>query len=257
MSAQSDNNSRRRFWIWAVVFILVMALLGGSWGWVSSRAFGTDPDRPAPASAGAGAATVERGERCCSEDVKRFARRAAKRFRAGKIRRDRGFRPGAVYRSPRAARRVWVRKIHRYLLAHPGHLRALEPRQVGGRTCYPAQKCYAQGLYGDTASRASCVTGSYPAVTQGACERAPWRNGPGLTKKQVQNLGSVVLCGGGVVLGVTSAPPTRGGSVLFVAFWGALTCGWSFWAAIDPPGGGGGSWRAVAARTVEDGRWGR
>lgn len=239
MSAQKVGNrfnERKRFWVWAVTFILVMALLGASWALVSDNAWGRQ--------------TVDRGTQhlqedrpdgaveCCSADVKRFARKAAKRFRAGHIRRDHGFRPGAVYRAPQQARRVWVGKIHRWILAHPGHLRALPPRSVAGRACYPAQTCYAADLYQDTVGGASCVTGSYPAAAQGACDRAPWHNGPGLTKKQVQVGGSVIFCGGGVVLGVATAPPTGGGSVAFVAFWGALSCGWSFWTTVS----GGGSW---------------
>jgi hypothetical protein len=242
MTARSTGNTRwfraRRFWVWAVVFVVLMALVGGTWGWLSDRALGVEAGRPG--SAPAVAQLVPTSEQCCSADVRRFARRAARKFRSGGIRRDHGFRPGAVYRAPRQVREVWVSKIHRWILAHPGHLRTLSARRVGGRACYPSSRCYAAGLYADAVAHASCVTGSYPAASQGACDRAPWHNGPGLTKRQVQDLGSVVLCGGGVALGVATAPPTRGGSVAFVAFWGALACGWSFWTAVDP--GGGGSW---------------
>src|SRR5690349_13704484 len=133
MSAQSTRN-RNRFWLWAVVFILVMALLGAGWGLLSERALGMETPGGAD-PVGVGSDRSERGEQCCSADVMRWARRAAKKFRAGKIHRDHGMRPGAIYRAPGKARRIWINKIHRWIVTHPGHLRSLSPREVAGRSC--------------------------------------------------------------------------------------------------------------------------
>lgn len=237
MSAQSKGRTRR-FWLWAIVVIVVMALLGAGWGLLSERALGleapagTVPEEVQPALS-------ERSEACCSADVMRWARKAAKKFRAGKIHRDHGMRPGDIYRAPGKARRIWINKIHRWIVTHPGHLRTLSPRTVAGRSCQPVDYCYAAGVYDDAVQDSTCVTGSYPAATQGACDRAPWRNGPGLTKKQVQVGGALVLCGAGVAMSVVTAPPSGGSSVALTAFLGAATCGWAFWASVD---GGGGSW---------------
>lgn len=232
-----DTNDRKRFWIWAVSVILIMTLIGLTWGYVSERAFGAEPQTSTSMPNDETTA-----QRCCQA----LAKTAARKFRDGKIRRDHGYKPRNIYRRPGVARKVRINKIARYLENHPNQWRQVKQRMPDRlRSCYPASECYGSELYDNSVDRSSCVTGSYPAAGQGACDRAPWHNGPGLTKRQVQVGGSVILCGAGVALAVATAPETAGSStVAFTAFLGAVTCGWGLWVQVDS--GGGESWRTVA-----------
>lgn len=207
-----SSTGNRRLLIWAVTFILVAGLVG----FVGGKAFSDVPAQPV--------AQVDGQERCCSPDAKRLARKGTRRFRAGKIDRDHGFKPGRVFRKPAVARRVFARKIDRYLEKHP--------KQAERVNCYPVSTC----LYDQAVKKSSCVTSGYPATGSGACNR-DITNGPGLTKRQVQALGFVVLCGTTVAVGVATAPPSAGGSVAMVAIPAALLCGWEFWIQVDQ-----GSW---------------
>ncbi len=45
-------------------------------------------------------------------------------------------------------------------------------------------------------------------------------------------MGAVVLCGGGVVIGVVTSTASAG-TTAFVAAWGATACGWAAWMGMD------------------------
>ena len=202
-----------RFVVWLVLYTLLMLTIGYGWAVISDRAFGAEAAVPVQTS---------QQVPTCGQDVE--CSTYVKRFKAGKMGRDSGFRPGNVFKHPKKARKVWVHKIARYLENHPkqwANLRAARPALAAETpSCYPASTCAARDLYQQSTSGATCVAGGYPANYK-ACD-SPF-GGRSYTEKQVRIGGSVVLCGGGVVLGA------RAGGGVFAAIWGGAGCAWAFW----------------------------
>lgn len=225
MDTREEKSSRKRFVIWALVFVLFCALVGVVGGKALSN------EQPTDETIAVQTVTQEKSDkaqRCCTS----FAKKAARKFRRGKIRKDRGYKPGKVFYAPRKAAKVWVNKIERAIA-----------RQCKSNSSVPTcrqvtrcDRCRAWELYREQTKNTSCATAGEVRHAYMACGG----KGPRLTKRQVQVGGSVVLCGAAVAMGVVTAPPTRGASVAFVAFLGATSCGWGFWITVDP---GGGSWR--------------
>ena len=220
------KSDRKRFWIWAIAFVLGCALIGWSWAFFSEKTFGAEPVSASRGVAGTWVPTCGQNVECIDDR----ARRIARKFRAGDVRKDHGWRPRNAFRAPVKARRVWVRKIARYLDNHPGKWRTISA-EYRAASCYPASTCYAKELYEDSRARSNCVSAGYPAATGGTCDRE-WRNGPGLTLEQIQKGGAVALCGGGVVIGVVTSTASMG-TTAFVAGWGAAACGWAAWMGMD------------------------
>lgn len=153
----------------------------------------------------------------------------ARQFRAGEIRRRDGYarRLDDIYKNPRAARRVWVRKIARTLRRHDA-ARGVSSRVLLA-TDYPA---LARREYRRNVRNASCLgVGNYPAWSAGprACTRPP--NFQPWDKEVIQNVGAAVICGGGIAIAVGATPAT--GGVALAAAWGAFGCMWGLWAAMD------------------------
>jgi hypothetical protein len=191
-----------------VVVGLLAALLGGVGGFVFDRASGATPEASR-------ACVTDTGAPCSTS-------RNAKRFRNDKIRHADGYVGSlkAIYKNPRAAKKVWVRKIARELRkrhnARPATARASDYNP------YPA----ARRLYAQNVRNANCVAkGSYPAYATGGDCTNP--NPRGYTAKQVETFGSVAICGGGVALGIVTAPATAGTSVM--ATYGGVVCMWTFY----------------------------
>ena len=210
-----------------VIVAVVYALVGYAGGTLFDRAAGATRDLPLRVAAA----------RACDPDVSLPCSVGVNvsSFRQGELGRSVGYREqlGTVYRRPAVAKRVWVRKISRAIVKENARLeeQGIEPRY----TLADARSLYLHNTRG-----ASCSTaGNYPAIASGRRTCNGYRvgdinNGPGLTKKQVQIAGAVILCGAGVALGVVAAGPTAGSSTALVAGTGAVSCLWSFWAAVDP-----------------------
>ena len=215
---------------WVVLFLLLCVAVGAGWGALSDRAFGAAP------TVVAGAPYQQMGKEQASEQQEsaasccpKLAKKLARKFRRGKIHHAHGFKPGKVFHAPRKARRVIVNKTYRYLKAHPGHLKQV-PRPAGLRSgCESNERCFAYELYGEMVEDASCVSSGVPTNRAGTCLRTPESK---LTKKQIQRLGLVTLCGGSVAFGAATSP-LSGGATAFIAMWGAASCGWSFWLTFD------------------------
>jgi len=213
--------------IWLVLFTLLCVGVGYGWATLSESAFGATP------------ATVSQVDDQETIDTSQASgvpapRRYAKRFRAGKMGRDDGFRPGKWFGAPKKARRMWTRKIARYLENHPKQWAEL--RKSGkvsvARSCYPASTCWGAELYSRARENATCVAGTgYPAYTD-ACRKGDPLNARGLTIETLQKIGAVILCGGAVGIGAVTSTASAG-TTAFIAVWGATSCAWSFWMGFD------------------------
>lgn len=219
----------RKFALLVLAFILAGALIAAGWAFVVDRAYGADKVPPSSSSTTIQRCVTDSGA-ACDAPTKRD-RRAARKFRNGKIHRSGGFRPARVFKQPRAARRIMVTKIRRVLERADANAR---PNTKGGHN--PYEGCTSRGCaleaYMELVKNAGCADrgGPYP-IDVGTC-RYPTGNSVKLTKKQVQAGGTAVLCSGGVIFGVV-ASPASGGSTAFAAFWGATSCGWTLWAMLD------------------------
>lgn len=207
--------------VYTVVFVLVMVGIGFGFPRLVDAASGA-PAVIQVQSTAPDTVPVEQSQRCCSA----FAKEMARKFRAGEIRRDHGWKPGNWFTAPRKAKRVWVNKIARYLENHPNKW----PRQRAAyraRSCYPASECYAADLYSDSVEDANCTSSAYLSLHSGArvCKHY---YGQKFTKRQVQIYGTVVLCAGGVAIAA------RTGAGLFASIFGGVGCGWALWREVDP-----------------------
>jgi hypothetical protein len=219
----SEEAQRRKFWLWAVTFIVLIALLGILGGAYVNRATSA-PARPSSSTTTAMRCVSDAGMACS-------IRHNVRAFKRGDLGRIKGYksRVDDLYRHPRAAKRVFIRKIKRAIVRRNSRLIAAG---VSPRVTTSA----ARSLYRQSIASSSCMgAGNYPAwaTKKGTCSSAP-PSGPGLTKRQVQVGGAVALCGAGVVLGVVTAPATAGASVYYVAGVGGLGCLWGFWSQVDP-----------------------
>lgn len=160
---------------------------------------------------------------------------SAKRFRHGYFHRTHGIPVRHVFKAPKVAKRIFVRKITRKI----GHLSARHRARIvahfgssrGGIGTACTDNCLAWKMYGELASTAGCVGAHSPLSTAGTCRSG---TNAGVTKDQVQKGGAVVICGAFVVIGVLSAPETAGGgTVAMTALAGTFSCGWSAWMMFD------------------------
>jgi hypothetical protein len=217
-----------------VIIAVVFAAYGYACGFVvnkASAATATPPGAPPAATAPTTAM------RSCAPDVSIpcSIRVNVRHFRQHQLGHSHGYRSKVdlVYRHPAAARRVWIRKIAR-AIQRQNHRLAVN----GLAARYTTED--ASWLYRQNVRDASCTSaGNYPAIASGRTTCRGDRvetlhNGPGLTKRQVQIAGTVILCGAGVALGVLAAGATAGMSTVLVAGTGAASCMWGLWASVDP-----------------------
>lgn len=222
----SFRSNPKRAIITLIVVTVLALVIGGLGGWAFNRA------SAAPAE---GHRTVARcmemdGQACPSPTAR--DRRAAKKWRAGRIHHASGFNPRRAFVRPVVARRVWVNKITRTLR----HANARQQSAVHRRLDVDGTKCTdrqcAFELYGQMVRDAGCVDAgqaAYP-IDPGTCKYPD--SARRLTKDDIQNGGMVILCGGSVAIGAATSTATFG-TTAFIAAWGATACGWAFWTVVD------------------------
>ncbi len=145
---------------------------------------------------------------------------AAKKFRHGKMGRVHGFNEHRLFKNPRTARKVIIRKIDRALSRH--HARPM----------YRGKALSAAGVYEHLRASASCTGhGSYSPYSYGfdLC----YFDGPKVTTDDIKNMGTTIFCVGGAGLGIALAPETASASAWLVAGWGASACAWGAWIAAS------------------------
>jgi hypothetical protein len=200
-----------------VVVLLVAVLVGATMGWVG----GTLVNR-----ADGSTRVLHRDElNVPAVDIRPRHKRSASRFREGRIHHSSGFRPSRVFRSPRVARGIFVTKIERALARHR------TARLTAGVCEHPGNdRLCAYEIYGHLQEKASCADRgpAYPTA-EGTCWFPQTRP---FTKQEIQTGGAVFFCGGTVIIGVATSGATAG-TTAFIAMWGAASCGWAFWDAID------------------------
>lgn len=217
---------KKRTIIWAVTFLLLCVAVGTGWGLLSEKALGAEPSTRAAARP----ICIVDGEHV---ECQTAARRKVNQFKDGRLGRASGIRVRAVFRQPAVAKEQWVNKITWKLRHNPRQAAPFREKYAGkvARTC---DRCLAYEMYGKMVRDANC-TGKGAVSSRArswACKYATSGPGPELTKQQIQNGGAVILCGGAVAIGVASSTATAG-TTSFIALWGAVSCGWSFWMAID------------------------
>jgi hypothetical protein len=221
----SWRSQPKRFVVTLVVVALVAFLLGAGGGYVIGEANGAPVAMVAPAAAVTD--KTPQADSCSTSGdacppIRKKHRRWARKFRHGKITHGSGFNPKRVFTRPRAARRIFVRKINRVLRAE-------------GMTA-KASLTRAQRIYRNLRMEGNCVTigGHFvrPGATSAVCRWAEPDYKP-ITKRQVQIAGTFILCGAAVGIGVATSTATAGTTAM-IAFVGASACGWGLWSKLDP-----------------------
>lgn len=209
-------------WRFALVIVAVTVLalaIGALLGTVANEADGAVAPRSGTSSQKS--CVTDSNTPCPS--VKKKHRKAARKFKAGKIHHSSGFKPGRVFKRPKAAKRIFVNRIENVLHKSGKQTAFAEP----GCT----NRCEAFKIYRRLAADANCVDRgrSFP-IDPATCKYPD--STKQFTKQQIQTGGTAILCGGGVAIGVATSGATVGVTA-FAAVWGATACGWSFWDAID------------------------
>jgi len=155
---------------------------------------------------------VDMHQEPCRRGAARWAARSFQRGRMGHA----DHRTAWFFRHPRVAKR----EIHRMVTRRIARMR---DRGTAGRSLRSA-RYYTARLWGGSTCDGQ---GSYSPYSYGfdVCEYAG--PSPMTTKQQIQNAGTLVLCGAGVALGWWNG---AGAAVVAV---GASTCGWSLWLGMD------------------------
>ncbi len=215
----------KRFVVTLVVVALVMFLLGAGSGYVISEANGAPARTLAPAAADTD--MTPQADSCSTSGdacppVRKKHRRWARKFRKGKITHGSGFNPKRVFTRPRAARRIFVRKINRVLRAEGMLAKSSRAR--------------ARRIYRTFVTEGNCVSiGDHFARPGATSEVCRWADPDykRITKRQVQIAGTFILCGAAVGIGVATSTATAGTTAM-IAFVGASACGWGLWSKLDP-----------------------
>ena len=164
----------------------------------------------------------ERGSPCTAE----AARWSKRKFINNRMGRSKGFDPQEVFTKPREIRRIYVNKIARQI--------ARKRAAVGARVTVTAtDRQEAFELFRELRQKSPCVGDSrYEAYSASPDPCGTVRKTAPITKRMVQNTGTAILCGGAVVLGATTSAASAG-TTTFIAGWGATSCFWSLWIALD------------------------
>lgn len=94
---------------------LVFSAIGLAGGFLLNRATGVDAG-----AVGAESSEAQQTPTCSTDRTACRAAAAAKKFRQGEFHRSSGFRPGKVFKAPKVAKRIIVRKIERKLKQRSG-----------------------------------------------------------------------------------------------------------------------------------------
>ena len=206
-----------------MAFIVAAGLLGALIG------FGSPALVDAAWSAKAPAATAQAEEdlsppnaRCVLNGDEVPCSTHVKKFKNGNYGRSKGLPVNKLFANPAAAKEVFVTKITRKLKSAKPN--STIGRMVAERKC---DRCLAYEMYADMVKNASCVGKGSLSPDSHLCRAKYPGEGPQLTKKQLQIGGAAVLCAGGAAI-----TGSRGG--LFAGLFGAATCGWALWTAVDP-----------------------
>jgi hypothetical protein len=217
----------KRFVVTLVVVALVAFLLGAGGGYLIGEANGASVATSPLAPAAVVTDMTPQADSCSTSGdacppIKKKHRRWARKFRKGKIAHGSGFKPKRVFTRPRAARRIFVRKINRVLRAEGMSARTSQTR--------------ARTIYRNLRMEGNCVSiGDHfarPGATSEVCRWADPDYKP-ITKRQVQIAGTFILCGAAVGIGVATSTATAGTTAM-IAFVGASACGWGLWSKLDP-----------------------
>ena len=207
-----------------VVMVVVAALLGTLLGVISAavveRAYGT--------------CVTSSGEACGT--IQPRSRTIARKYRHHKIRHAHGFNPHALFKRPKVAKRIIVRKM----------MRAAAKAQVNGKpiavnTARRTTSCYAEdaacwrrvydGMVEDAGCR-SMADLDYAFYWSICSEKMGFKSGT-LTKHQIQVGLTVALCGAGVIAYVATSTAT-GGTTAVIGSTMASSCLVQVWRDIDP-----------------------
>jgi hypothetical protein len=216
---QRDRVARRRWpWFVALTLCLVMALTAL---WLDrADAVVSAPRSSAPILL---AASPEADEACVTDlpkgcTVTKKGKRMNRKFRDGDLGRADGFRPGKVFKAPKAARRVAVRRIARTLKA----VKAASSSPEQARAAAGGYKLRARGIWRSMVDDAPCVSteaaSGYPAIP----ERCWPDERPKMSRQDVADLLAVSACSGAVVL--TVAAPSGPGLKFFGALTSVMSC---------------------------------
>lgn len=231
MDTRKDYAKSYRKW---VVFAFIIPMTICILTIVSARAFGVE-------SASSGRMCTHNPDMTCRWSPAKTARK----FRQGYYTKAHGVKMSNYFTHPVKSRVVLVKKAHRKIshmsstrrhkifhwinTHHASSARGLdEPSSVCNVKDW---WCLARASVFTTIKGANCRGGRYYSVQTRSC-LAPAPEQHFMTVRQTIAVGGVFFCGGSVVIGVIASPASAG-STAMVAGWGASSCMFSAWAALQ------------------------
>lgn len=215
-----------------VIFALIIPIIICVLTIVSARAFGAS------------------AERMCTHNpdmsCKWSPAKTARKFREGYYEKAHGVKLHNYFKKPVKSRAVFIRKAHRKIARmSPAHRRLVlqwvNAHSAAAKTRGPGNPpsvcsikdwwCLSRASVFTAVRGASCRGGQYYSVSTRSCRNEP-REEHFMTVRQTIAVGGVFFCGGSVVIGVITSPAS-GGSTAMVAGWGATSCMFSAWAALQ------------------------
>ena len=220
-------------WLRFAIVLSLCFVIGLVWGLVSNKAIGAEEKTCA----------YEPGQQC-TIDAANWSKR---KFKHGKMGRTDGFTPSKVYKAPKKAKHIMVRKTLHALNkagafdksstlvqdmsrhARSGDVFTLCDMATDNETDF--RRCVARTMYEAAQKHSSCVHKlGYTPYVLGKDMCNPLETGSSFhkpTTSELKNFGSVVICGSTLALTVATAPGTGGGSAAaWSAFMGPISCGW-------------------------------
>jgi hypothetical protein len=174
-------------------------------------------------------------------------KKTARKFREGYYKRAHGANLSAFFEQPAKSRQVFVRKVHRKIAnMSPEHRRKVQGFVNGWIKSHSAARtggnvpeacsikdwwCLSRASVFTVVHGATCRGGQYYSVLRRSCAY-PGPEEHFMTVKQTIAVGGAFFCGGTVVVGAITTPAS-GGTTAFVAGWGATSCMFSTWAALQ------------------------
>jgi len=195
----------------AVIYLLVLTLLGLSMGVVVGKAAAATPQPPER--------QVQQQVQCATQDAgacntpTKKAKRLNRKFHRGDLGTANGFSPRQVFKHPRKARKIVVGKITRMLRAYRAAGGEGAARMVGTRA-------RAAGIYTAMVNDSDCVQGSLARDWSATANFMPcdWAADSDLIGNIVVNALAVTACAGGVA--VTLFTPVGRAAGKALKFWG-------------------------------------
>lgn len=220
----SHRSDPARFWRTLAVALVVAIGVGLIGGTLVDKATGVEPSRRCATDTGSPCTTPTAHD-------KRFARK----YRSGYVRHAHGFDPHKVFKHPRAARHIIVRRIARAIDNAQRHGRTVTYRKAGREVTCPStggRQC-AWEMYAELMRKAGCTGWGDTDINHRACLDLMAPSTRPLTKRDVQIGASAGLCGADVVVGIATTTATSGTTAI-IASTAATACIISFWSMVDP-----------------------